>query len=72
VESLPKVLTVPQFALLAQLHRNTVYALAKAGKLPGARYFGGSLRIVVAEALGLPSGVASPAEASGLLKENSP
>jgi excisionase family DNA binding protein len=66
------LVTVAQFAELIQLHPKTVYALAKAGKLPGARYFGGSLRIVVAEALGLPSGVASPTEASGLLKEDSP
>ena len=70
MESLPTVLKVPEFAALSQLHPKTVYALAKAGKLPGARYFGGSLRIVVAEALGLPSGVTSRAEASGLLKES--
>ena len=40
VPAMPSPLvTVAQFAELAQLHPNTVYALAKAGRLSGARYF---------------------------------
>jgi excisionase family DNA binding protein len=69
LKSFPVVATIAEFAALTQLHPNTVYEMVSKGTLPGVRRFGRSVRIVVAEALGLPSGVASLAEASGLLKE---
>ena len=63
---LPPLMTVQEFAVVAKLHPKSVYAMAKRGALPGARYFGGALRIITAEALG--HGVASASEAAGLLE----
>lgn len=67
------VVTVGQFAALVQLNPKAVYALIAAGKLPGVRRFGRSVRVVVAEAIApqcQPAGVRSSAEVAERSKGN--
>jgi hypothetical protein len=69
----PPPLTVAEFAAFMRMHPTTVYALAKADKLPGVVVVrtGRAVRILLGEVLAAswqPSGVGSAAEAVGRSK----
>jgi hypothetical protein len=67
-EPIKPIMTVAEFGGLVSLPPKGIYALITAKKLPGVLRFGRSIRILVSEALGQSTSVASPSEVSGRLE----